>query len=702
MKDVRLIANNIQLDLPAGGDIAPLLTLGLQDYARIGSVLSSGVKRSITLPSTATNRNALRTERVPARLLVGGIEVFTGEAIVTQRTRRQDKEVSISVALSGGNGDWLAALKGQRLADIIGDFGSHTLDSGTVQTALTAGIGTGDFAYAPIKRGAWAIAGEVQHYECTPLLFIRQILERALNQAGYRLESDFFQMGVYQAMVMPVLLPEKYGEEYGQDFLNEEWTDASGQTITDVTGAVLVFGTSVNTTGNWNSTLNRYIVPEDGFYRMSMTVEFAPEPVTFPAQIEFSFRKNGVRYQVVYPTSALPDVVQCPANEQRTFTGSCIFEANAGDFLDFRFDPFLSLSGAKVASARMSIEGEAKIQSGSSINFRYLLGSMTFGQLIAGLTHCFNLVWQLEQGRAVRVEPADDYLDVRAGAMRAGFYSQTALQVSTQAETSQDTIVRRFGAEEFWQLGYETDDETIANLEARQPLPQQSAQFQFARPEKPSAINVIENPFFAKTAMFFDAEITVFDTPAPPQPVSSIVSIPIIYDGDFFQDTTKPNRTEAKPRLLLRVTTQLTPDGQVAAGAFNYEGTAQPLSIETLSVGMNQFDLNQPSLSFGDTVVRGFVVPGLMRCFYSQHLSRLNQGEIREERYTLRLSEVVRFDFRRKLYRDNVRWIIYSVDGYNPISSDSTKLIIMRDARADTTPQTYSQVPVSINRNPLA
>lgn len=699
MRDVQLIVNNVALDLPAGGDVAPLLILGVQDLERIGSVLSSGVKRSITLPSTAVNRNALAAQRAPARLLVGGVEVFTGEAVVTQRTRRQDREVSISIALSGGNGDWLAQLKGRRLADIMGSYGSHVLNKATVETALSAVVGSGQFAYAPIKRGAWVVSGQVQHYECTPLLFVTQIIERALNQAGYRLDSGFLQTGVYRNLVLPVLLPEKYSEGYGEQFLNERWTQF-GQALPANSQGRFEFTNIEHSTSNWDG-LDQYIAPMGGFYRMQITATIESDSLMDDTRVNFLFRKNTVNYQTIYPGSPMPSQVDCPAGRQRVVTLSAIFEASAGDVLDFYWITPFALVGANIIDARMEISGEAKIQSGSPINFSYLLGDMTFGQLIAGLTHCFNLVWQLEAGRAIRCEPADDYLDVRAGTMRAGFYSQTDLQIDMPAEISQDTICTRFAAEEFWQLGYETDDETITNLEARQPLPQQTAQFQFKKPEKPSEIQVINNPFFAKTAMYFDAEISVFDSPVPPQPVASVVSIPLVYEGDIFQDSTKPNRTQAKPRLLLRVTSLLTPDGQVAAGAFNFEGAAFPLSVETLSVGANQFNLNQPSLSYGDVSVRGFVVPGLMRCFYSQHLSRLNQGELREERYLLRLSDVVRFDFRRKLYRDNVRWIVYTVDGFNPTSSDATKLLILRDVRPDTTGQTYSQVPVSVNRNPL-
>lgn len=699
MTNTVLRINGLNVDYQAGGDIAPLLVLQLQEFGRLASVTANGVKRSIELPSTAINRQALASGRAPTTLTVSGIEVFRGEALVTQRTRRGDIERSISVTLVGGNSAWSAD---RRLADIVGNYADHALDFSTVETALSAVTGSGAFAYAPIKRGKWATVGQVQHWECTPLLFVRQILERAALQAGYTLHSDFFQSGVYQNLVLPVLLPEKYGDEYGEDFLNERWSE-SGQALPANSQGRFDFTNVVHGTGNWDSVNMVYNVAEDGFYKTTIRLTIESDSPSDASQVFVLFRKNNIEWQTVYAPQGIPSQVDVPAGGLRTVTLTAIFEAAAGDTLDFYWITPFALVGITAKDILMEIRGETKIQSGSTIRFKYLLGNLNLRGLIAGLTHCFNLVWQVNEGRrTIQVEPADDYLDVRAGTMRSGFYSQTALQSGLTADTSQQTIEKRFAAEEFWQLGYEADDDTLENIDRNQPMPSQSARYQFQNPDKVGAISELNNPFFAKTGMYFDSEISVFDTPAPPQPVASVVSIPLIYQGDIFEDANSKPRQTAKPRLLLRVTSQLTLDGQVAAGAFNFEGAAFPLSIETLSIGANQFNLNQPSLTYGDVIVRGVTVPGLMRCFYTQHLARLNRGEVREERYFLRLADVVRFDFRAKLYRDNVRWVIYSVDGFNPTSPDSTKLIILRDAAPNPTRQMYSNTPPTVNLNPIA
>lgn len=453
MRRVQLRLGGVDADLPEGGNVAPALVLQLAELGKTASIVGDGAKRSVKLPATAINRAALATGRADCVVVVDGVQVFTGTAIVSERNNIRGRQQTVSINLVSGNVSALGAVFDVRLADLDWSDTEHDLTSAEVST----GLGylpppLSNYGYNPIMRGRWVVSGQVQHYECTPYIFLGAAIERALQQiAGYTLGSNFLKDSIFKGLCMPVLLPEKYGDDFARDYTQETW-EVISYDVPEADINPAKFETAVYTNPNnpsWDG-VSEYTCPYDGFYNMKAQLIVEPIPPTAGTMlVNFVPRQNGVTYNVQYSGAQIQVGFFIPTTGQTLVSLDVIFDANAGDVLDLLiFMP--ALGQMKLVSGRIDIVGEAKVQSGSPILFKYLLGDTTVGDIIRGLTHAFNLVWSTNQfARTVKAEPADDWYNVRTAAIESGFYSQTETQ-NLPEDLSREQKISYFQAPKSW------------------------------------------------------------------------------------------------------------------------------------------------------------------------------------------------------------------------------------------------------------
>jgi len=99
-------------------------------------------------------------------------------------------------------------------------------------------------------------------------------------------------------------------------------------------------------------------------------------------------------------------------------------------------------------------------------------------------------------------------------------------------------------------------------------------------------------------------------------------------------------------------------------------------------VNYNDYQGKDFSLSFGDELVRaGTYTPGLARIFHMQEFKRKEVG--REFKYNILLNEqdIAELTFRNKYHLDSNTFLLQNIDGFTPLSADSTACTYLLDAK---------------------
>lgn len=718
-KYIHLNVDGTELDLPEN-NINLQLTYKNPCSEGFGTISGNKSERSFNLPASKQNdevfENWWKVSQVNAATAptekdafveINGLTVLSGKAqlkdVSTQGRfyERQGKEYQISFV--GSNADWFEQLKDLELGrDLDWSAEQHNLTSLVISGAFN-NTPADLFAYAVLKFKDWgsklnATQARVDVYECTPLLFIGNILTKAFNSIGYTLSSGFWSNPVNERYVLPVPLLQKYPQEYSEDYLNvaATFTAPPNQAVNsanplNLTGinfdtqtkspAVgpnpLVLSTPsteiIGVTGN----VAQYTAPDAGFYqwRLSVTVDNITGPCTF--NFGFFGAGGGIQPQAGQQISLTPIV-----DDGKTYSFEQVVELEAGQVIETYFR--LSAFTLDVTNASLEIIGEAKISPNSLIDFTYLLRDWKITDFIKGVTAAFNLCWETDVDlKTITCEPSDDYLVTSRALSSAtiidGFHIDNTNDFKPKLDFDKEgrvEAVNEIAEKQQYQWKQDSSDATAEAQNENEELPFDASRYDLPLNRFKRDTEENENPFFAPTLMLFDDSIRADVSTLTPL-------IPLLWPDNYRENpTAEENQQEFEPRILW-FGSQRNPaapfDGQINL----YDSLTDTDSVVLLPacffVNYNDPTGLDVSLNWATLTINGNTVQGHLQKFYLAESARQRQGKEVEEWIYWDELDISQLSFRDKIFIDGDMYLLKEINAYSPIIDATTKTILTYD-----------------------
>jgi len=686
-----------------------------------GEVQGNNSERSQTIPASKQNDEifdnfwnvAQENETTgpiekDSEIQVNGLNIFSGKAQMKKVTtngrfyERQGKEYS--VAFYGNNADWFELLKDKKIGfdlDWLSDLHDYTRTE--VLAGWNANPALKNYCYIVAKFKDWysdtatvPATSFVDVFQSTPAVFISALVTKIFNSIGYTLTTSFFSSPVVSRYIMPLLLPEKYPQEFSEDYLNVAATKTITQNISSAAplGINGVFYTTQTKTpplavpnplilstvssliigviGN----VSRYTAPYDGFYlwRISATLDNITAPL---AVFNYTFYNGG---------SPGPDTGQqitiSPIDNGKTFSFEGVFQLESGAKIESYC--YLSAGNLDIDFATLEIIGEANIVKDTPIDFKYLFSDLLITDFIKGLTAAFNLCWNTDTDlKTVNVLPSDNYLITdRAAATSTiieGFHQDTFVDSTYLQDLSKSgnvTAMNNTKQTQYFKWKNDGSDTTQEGLNFNENIVLGAAKYNLPAGRFKPDTEQNENPFFAATVMFFDENIRHSSSELVPL-------LPLFWPADYREETTAETNTNTFVPRLLWFGGQRGLDGVI-----KYIDSSTGLTGSTdlpaaFFVNYNDSSGLDVSLSFADKVINGLTVQGQLRRFYLNEMARLRVGKRVTEWLYIEEVYILDLSFQNKVLIGGNMYILEEVNSFNPLVDTSTKVVLLYDVGAE-------------------
>ena len=303
--------------------------------------------------------------------------------------------------------------------------------------------------------------------------------------------------------------------------------------------------------------------------------------------------------------------------------------------------------------------------------------------LIKGLSHAFNLVWQTNPlTRSVIVEPSDSYnyktFAPSTNTIEPGFYVNNFEDKSLFIDLDKEAEVKSLQDQGqalrlSWKYEGETEEavnngEDLKFLQGRYIMPAE----RYNKEEQ-----TIENPFFYATLEILDNSVIGSTSQNVPQ-------FPFIWSGNYLEDPSSSEEVETiSPRLLYKEPYINNPG---RAEVRVDDPAAGPGFVEILAPLAYMVDYNNASgltmpLSFGDLTINGVEQKGLLSRFYLADFKRREIGKELEEFIFWGLLDVQNLNFKNKILIKDSSFILSEINSFNVLSEESTKTYLLYDAQ---------------------
>ena len=650
-----------------------------------GFIAASNAKRSVVLPATANNDaifddwgnpSAIVTDNAelrPFRYEQGGVVLFAGQAELVsaplQGDRYRYRAKEYKVDLYGDNADWALLLAETKLRDF--PYTNHIYNQSTVMLGWYASYPTNESGFTVVKWHEWATSGQVAIDELTPFIFIRAILEKAFTSIGYKLTSSFLDSAAFKKLIHLAPLPERYPQEFSDDYLNIEASIVSGP-IPYGGGALLDVNFLAQTTtpsviNPFNTTNSHYTVPYDGYYEITINASV----YNYSGPGTYSFLCSCLLNGTPLPDTAIGAFGGYSSNQDFTRVSN-VLQLSAGDVIRFTHGNSPGTGVSYDYDLSYKIVGEAELKFGVPIIYKYLLRDWKVLPMIRDLQRMFNLRFETNAvTKEVVVEPADSYLyqdNATALELRDGFYQSTGDDNTQELDLSRGgELYNEINQARFTVLQYKTEGATEETIDLNQDLGFFAGRYTLPADRFNESTETVELEYFAKTLNELDRDISATTT-------ELTVNVPLIYPQDYFEN---PTATAAQANY------------EVEARILYFAGirTGQP-KINFTSLGaldypqsfmVNYQDATDFSLSFGTETINGIEVPGLLRAFHLQDFARKRLGKRLEVYKFWELLDIVNLTFRDKLYIDGREYVLSEINGFRPMQETPTKTILQLD-----------------------
>ena len=697
MQYIELKINGTIVELPSDA-LSIELNYRIQDGLNVSGASS---ERSVELPYTKGNKSALGElgELKAMQLQAGGIPILTGKAQFNELALKAAGTGQIGkaakVALYGSNADWITLLGDKKLSELDWSNEEHTLIDITVKNGFTNSYPLSNYVYHIWRLKDWTFF--VSQYaatatDCSPALPVRTILDKMFNEIGYTYSGVFQDTLVFKNLILPVLLPAKYPQEFASEYLNGEWEKTTPQTYTRTANLVDFLGLDFDThtapakapdpfqdsvVSALTTNAGVYTTKIAGYYKFTYELQISNFVGFTNTQLSFALFNNlggllaGSQGILVADGDTLQgSFIAYFAVGIDIYTGFILAggDMGAGDTFDIDF-------------ARVNVYSDtAEITYGAPIDFKYLLQDWTCRDFLKGLTHAFNLAFETDAANQnVLFEPKDDYLyrdpatfSTPAGALeiKTGFYTGTQDLLFDISKESFDKF-EDIGNETVFSYKEDSNDETVQFIEENSDKRLYECRYSRINSKFSIKTQERENPFFAATMHLLDTQIEHEDSIVTPL-------LPLLTENVFITDPTNTNKVETyEPRLLYFA--------GVRSNIFiNYYDVATASVIklfapEAFAVNYNDTSGTDFSLSFDNQIVSGNEVIGLMQRFYLIELARTRLSVKRKTYAYFKMLDILNLSFRPFVLYNDKRYLLMDVLGFNPLVADSTKVTLMLD-----------------------
>lgn len=690
----KLFINNQEIDLFKAEELPLNITKRVNNIE--GEIQGDYSRASVSVPATSNNVLILGDSRqfFDFRIEVDGQPSFNGTARVRKGKTFSQGYAAIKetfeVNLISNNSSWFVQLGEtmlSELTDLVVNFSQANILTGFVSDPAARQHG---FTFIKLKEWLHPVGApptlryQLSLLEATPVLYIKPLIEEAFNSIGYTIQSDFFDTDRFKKLVMPTFLPKKMPFGYNEKYLNTKVSHtapfSTGPGPTDPFIFDTIDQAAPQNPTAYNVATGLYTCPVDGYYEIIISWTFGTPFVigpgdgfvaviqenSFPLGIGFGWPQLGGLY---------------PANE--TLTASTVLLLDAGDTLSMGIG--VGVTAVPIDKAEMIINGEAIITEGVDIDFKYLLEEYSFKDFFSGIIAMCNLSIETDEvAKVVTIEPKDNYFNTSrtptTTEIKEGFYG------NTQKDYSQLIDYSKKGSFDFPEMQgsfnyiYASDEDPTADfVEGINDMKIYEARFLMGEGSNTTKTKTTEVPFFAKTIHVSDFEATAPDSNAVPQ-------FALIYPTNFILDpTATEERTNIKPRILYFA-------GQRTGGNFpesdGYIELFEAIGVLTpnpLSFMVNYTDITglDPNLGFDTKIINGVSSSGLLQTFYLQEMTRNNIAELRKSYVKFNSIDYLNFTHRTKAFIDGERYIVQTLQGFNPLKDAPTQFIFYKDEFPD-------------------
>lgn len=687
MSSIKVIIDGKVADLPPMGLNLPL-SYSLKSRDGININTGSRSEYAFELPATKQNDEIFSAFYITgnqtfskqifldAAIEVDGLPFFIGKCQLQSVTLKQDLYIwggkSYKIAFYGSNSDWVIKLNPLQLRDLpYDDFTySYANNIGSLDTPYVSA----DYKTIILKLKDYTTFGQVDGLEdIHPAIYIVALLRKMFNQIGYTVVSNFLDTNFAKRLIMPVPILNKYLQgQYGIDYLNASFYETG---VTMVFGGAPIICTNQTTapiigSNPYNTVTGLYTAPQDGFYLFK-----------FKANI-YNITINGVP-DFLYTINSSPSVVlflspSLTVGNDITVTYETVVQLSAGDTLTWIQG---GLYDAADADYYIDVIGEAEIVENTLLNFRYLLEDWKCMDLIKGLSHAFNLVFETNEAeRKVYIEPSDQYLyeerDPNTRTLENGFYNATKDYTQNVDLLKGGELVSETKQSQNFRLKWKEDsnDPTVEALEDLQPMGILQARYVFPNNRFKEGEQVLENPFFAPTLVIADEEII------SPTTTDKIPMIPIIWKENYLETSTSSETVDRiVPRIL--ITQASNPNWNGVIRLYNGSSVNEVSCPLNYMVDFNDTTGYQTSLSFGNVNVNGNLITGLMQRFYLSELVRLQSGKYLECFLLWDVLKIQNLTFREKIILSGDIYVLQEINSFNVSKNESTKTYLKYDYR---------------------
>jgi len=695
----KLFIHNQEVDLFKAEELPLNITKRVNNIE--GEIQGDYSRASVSVPATSTNVLILGDSRrfFDFRIEVDGQPSFNGTARVRKGKTFSQGYAAIKetfeINLISNNSSWFVQLGETMLSDLIDLIVDFT--QANILTGFVSDPSLRQHGFTFIKLKEWensiltppAIRYLPSVFESTPVLYVKPLIEEAFHSIGYTIQSDFFDTDMFKKLVLPTFLPDKMPSGYNEKYLNTKVSMAAPSIFPPGAFAVILFDTidqaAPASPTAYNPVTGVYTCPLAGYYEIILELGFAALPVpTVPFEFGAGCVHNGV--SLVFSQDVRINFVNVyPAGQKLSVT--YVIFADASDTIEsaFAWVPTLPTDDITLDTMTMTINAEAAPEPGFPIDFKYLLEEFSFNDMLKGLISQFNLCFETDEvAKVVTIEPKDNYFNTSrtptTTEIKEGFYN------NTQKDYSQLIDYSKKGSFDFPEIQgsfnyiYASDNDPTADfIEGINALKIYEARFLMGSGSDASKTKTIEVPFFAKTIHILDDLAQYPDTNQAPQ-------FALIYPvNNVLDPTATEERTNIKPRILYfagQRTTGTFPETDGLIELFEVLGvpTANPLSFMVNYADPTGLD---PNLGFDTQIINGVSSSGLLQKFYLQEMTRNDIAELRKNYVQFNSIDYLNFTHRTKAYIDGEKYIVQTLQGFNPLKDAPTQFVFFKDEFPD-------------------
>ena len=690
------------------------MTMQITDEEWDSVAVADAVDTSIELPETANNakifgyygvpevRASVTEQQKNMLLKINGLDSLRGYAVIKSTKHANNgfklKNGAYSVQLFGGNASWFSKLANKLLADYNYTDHNQLQDDANVLVGIDAKYGVLNFGYLLVKYGStWQTkTGGGTLYpdlsEFTRFVFVKHLLDLIQQDAGIEFVSDFFNTGWFKTLIIPLPAVKVLAGTFAQDYLDMIVGD--NDAVAPNNPIIFDYSTQSPIVGApWlNFSTGEFTAPYKGTYKFMYSTVFTYIVASNPASIgqigALGMYKNGVLvsgsslegYSYNVPGSGVPPPdLPCAT--------SMVLALNAGDVITFRTLQFFTLVTGSATNTIVQVTGEAYVEYGAANQPsypKYLFRDWQVKDFIKGLTQLFRLKWQTSKmGNRVFVEPASDYWyseRFEAPNLKQGFYQRNPqdtigqkIDFSQPASTSADAF--RF-ASQFYNYKKDPNDEYMKSGDKEQiPILGCKAVLQGMANENSETR---ENAFFAGTVQIFDIGATYRAAPAITDiTVVNSIQVPLMLQTSSVNENDKFNFL---PRILVfRRQSDWNDDGALkytfGQTTANLTNMRYPIAYVANMQNTNGWDM---PLTLGNLQVGANFYVGLVGRFYAEYFgSKLLNSKILSAFFFLSVSDVQSFDFRKKIFFQNIYYKVVSIENFNPLQPESPTQLLL-------------------------